>query len=133
MSTEVWSQAVIGEKLDQWLGTLVAGRSELLLLKTIFKEWFFREASYCFYMVSFISNHNYVIRTTFLFLETQWIPYLKSIAFLGDLIQAFLFPRFSEWYVQRMPWTTRQLMLSYKRFAFVMRKSRRESLQYCSV
>ena len=33
------------------MGTLVAGRSELLLLRKIFKEWFFRVAVCCYYTI----------------------------------------------------------------------------------
>ena len=43
--------AGIDEKLHHWLGTLVDGKNELLLLRTIFKKWVFKEASCCFYMV----------------------------------------------------------------------------------
>ena len=38
-------------KFHQWLGTLVAGRSELLLLRKIFKEKFFRVAICCFFTI----------------------------------------------------------------------------------
>ena len=48
VSTEFWSEAGIDAKIQQWLGTLVAGRSELLLLRTTFEEWIFRVAKCCF-------------------------------------------------------------------------------------
>ena len=51
LSTELWLSAGIGEKIHQWLGTLVAEKGELLFFRTIFKEWFFRVASCCFYKI----------------------------------------------------------------------------------
>ena len=46
-SADFWSQAGIGEKFHQWLDTLVAGTTVLLLLGTTFEERFFRVASCC--------------------------------------------------------------------------------------
>ena len=36
LNYEIWSQTGSGEKFHQWLGTLVAWKNELLLLRTIF-------------------------------------------------------------------------------------------------
>ena len=41
-------KAGVVKKFRQWLGTLIAGGSELLLLRKIFKEWVFRVAICCF-------------------------------------------------------------------------------------
>ena len=65
LSTEFWPYVGIGEKLHQWLSTLVAGRSELLLLRRIFKESFFRAASCCFYAI--LPFHIYLRKKTFPF------------------------------------------------------------------
>ena len=51
LSTEFWLWACFGEELHQWLGTLGAGRSKLLLLRKTFKKWFFSVAICCFYTI----------------------------------------------------------------------------------
>ena len=40
-----------GWETHQWLGTMVAGTSELLLRRTVSREWFFRVANCCFFTI----------------------------------------------------------------------------------
>ena len=46
-----WSWAVIVENFHQWLGSLVAVRNKLLLMRSFLKDWFFGLASGCFWMI----------------------------------------------------------------------------------
>ena len=55
------------EKFHQQLGTLVAARNELLLLRKIFKEWIFRVASCCFYTI----------------LTASYLLYMDNFSFFG--------------------------------------------------
>ena len=80
LSTAFWSSAGTDEKFHQWLSALVAERSELLLLATIFKEWFLRVASFCFYI---ILTNSYLLSTEILlFFDRSYNDFHMWEAFL---------------------------------------------------
>ena len=59
------------------MGTLVAGRSELLLLRTIFKEWFCNVASCCFYKI----------------LTDSYLLYMDNLSFLVEATTISIYGR----------------------------------------
>ena len=95
MSSEICSYAGISENFHQWLGTLVAGRCKLLLLRTIFKELFFGVASCSFYTILANSCLLYMDSLSFFGLVLQQFPPMRVVSFYGDLIQVKYFFLFS--------------------------------------
>ena len=81
-------------EISHWLGSLVAGGSELLLLRRIFIEWILRVASCCFYIIfsdSYLlykdnlslfgrKNNDFHISEMFPFLGT-WCKFQKTFVF----------------------------------------------------
>ena len=69
------------------VGYFVAGRKELLLLGTIFTEWFFRVASCCFYMVLTNSDLLYMDNLSFSGRSYNGFHICEVFIFFGDLVQ----------------------------------------------
>ena len=69
------------------VGYFVAGREELLLLGTIFTEWFFRVASCCFYMILTDSELFYVDNLSFFSRSYNDFHIWEVFPFFGDLLQ----------------------------------------------
>ena len=67
----------------RWLGTFVARRNELLLLRTIFKEWFCNVASCCFYKILTDSYLLYKDNVPFLVEATTISIYGRFLLFRG--------------------------------------------------
>ena len=105
MNTEIWSWAGIVKEVHQWLGTMVARRSQLLLLRKNFKEWFFKVASCCFYRYLTNSYNFYIYGQPLLFWSTlQRFPYTGCVSFFRDPVQVLTLFCFSvissEWFFQ---------------------------------
>ena len=80
----------------QWLGTLVAGRSKVLLLRTTFKEWIFRVASCCFYMILTDSHLLYLDNLFLFWWKLQRFPYIGVFSFFRGLVEVSTLLFFSQ-------------------------------------
>ena len=91
------------EKHHQWLGTFVAGRSELLLLGTIFKESFCKVASCCFYMILTDSYLLYMDNLSFFGRSYNDFHIWKVFLFLGTLCKFYTILFFSQLFTVTSP------------------------------
>ena len=116
------------------MGTLVVGRNELLLLRMISKEWFFQIGDLLLLNVSNDFRHT-LHGQPFCFLVIDAMKYLYWRCFLswGLSVRFSTVLFFLESFVQKTHLTIRRLLFCYKRFSAVRRKSRKKSLQFCSV
>ena len=72
--------SIVGN-FHQWLGSLVAVRSKLLLMRSFLKDWFFGVASGCFWMILTKSYRPYMDNLS-IFGKKQRTPYMEGLFFL---------------------------------------------------
>ena len=65
--------------------------------------------------------------------KTLQIHHIECVSFYRDLVQVLLLFSFQESISQKTVWTVRRMMLRYKLFSPVTQKSRKTSLQICSL